>query len=112
MPSAATWMDLETIILRKSERERQTPCDITHTCNLKYNKNQHIIETKKDSQIQITDLQLPRVAVGEGRIGRLGLAEANLYTGWINDKVLLYSTGNYIQNPVITHDEKEYQKYT
>ena len=24
-----------------------------------------------------------------------------LYIGWINNKVLLYSTGNYIQNPVI-----------
>ena len=33
-----------------------------------------------------------------------------LYTGWINYKVLLYSTGNYIQYPVINHDGKEYEK--
>ena len=29
--------------------------------------------------------------------------------GWIN-KVLLYSTGNYIQYPVINHSGKEYEK--
>ena len=37
MPFAATWMDLEIIILSevKSERERQIPHDITYMCNLK-----------------------------------------------------------------------------
>ena len=29
---------------------------------------------------------------------------------WINDKVLLYSTGKYIQYPVINHNGKEYEK--
>ena len=33
-----------------------------------------------------------------------------LYTEWINNKVLLYSTGNYIQYPVINHNGKEYEK--
>ena len=28
----------------------------------------------------------------------------------INNKVLLYSTGNYIQYPVIDHNGKEYEK--
>ena len=32
-----------------------------------------------------------------------------LYIGWIN-KVLLYSTGNYIQYPEINHNGKEYEK--
>ena len=31
-----------------------------------------------------------------------------LYIEWINNKVLLYSTGNYIQYPMINHNEKEY----
>ena len=31
-----------------------------------------------------------------------------LYIEWINNKVLLYSTGNYIQYPVINHNGKEY----
>ena len=33
-----------------------------------------------------------------------------LYTGWINNKILLYSTGNYIQYLVINHNGKEYEK--
>ena len=33
-----------------------------------------------------------------------------LYIGWINSKVLLYSTGNYVQYPVINHSRKEYKK--
>ena len=33
-----------------------------------------------------------------------------LHTGWINNKVLLYSTGNYIQDPVMNHNGKEYEK--
>ena len=28
----------------------------------------------------------------------------------INNKVLLYSIGNYVQYPVINHNEKEYEK--
>ena len=33
-----------------------------------------------------------------------------LYIGWINNKVLLHSTGNYIQYPVINHNGKEHEK--
>ena len=51
----------------KSERERQTPCDITYTWNLKYNTNQHIYETERDSQTWRTDLWLP--SGGRGREG-------------------------------------------
>ena len=36
--------------------------------------------------------------------------QAILYIGWINNKVLLYSTENYIQYPVINHNGKEYEK--
>ena len=31
-----------------------------------------------------------------------------VHIGWINIKVLLYSTGNYIQYPVINHNGEEY----
>ena len=39
MPFAATWMDLEIIILSRvsQKRERQIPYDITYMWNLKYN---------------------------------------------------------------------------
>ena len=33
-----------------------------------------------------------------------------LYIGWIKNKVLLYSTGNYIQHPVTNHNGKGYEK--
>ena len=33
-----------------------------------------------------------------------------LYIEWIDNKVLLYSTGKYIQYPVIKHNGKEYEK--
>ena len=33
-----------------------------------------------------------------------------LYIEWINNKVLLYSTENYIQYPMINHNGKEYLK--
>ena len=35
-----------------------------------------------------------------------------LHTDWINNKVLMYSTGNYIQYPVISRNGKEYKKET
>ena len=33
-----------------------------------------------------------------------------LYIEWVNNKVLLYSTRNHIQYPVINHSRKEYEK--
>ena len=42
----------------------------------------------------------------EFRISRCKL----LYREWINNKVLLYSTGNNSQYPVINHNGKEYEK--
>ena len=33
-----------------------------------------------------------------------------LHLEWINNKVLLYSTGNYVPSPRIEHDGKEYLK--
>ena len=46
----------------------------------------------------------------EGRIGRLGLANVNCYTGWIDNKIILYSTGTYIQYPLINHYGKNMKK--
>ena len=33
-----------------------------------------------------------------------------LHLEWINNKVLMYSTGKYIEYPVINHNGKEYDK--
>ena len=58
-----------------------------------------------------TDL-LPRGrdVFGEGPTGSWGLACKLSQTEWIN-KILLHSTRNYIQYPVINHNGKEYEKY-
>ena len=58
------------------------------------------------------------VAKGEGRKGggegmdrEFGISRCKLlYREWINNKVLLYSTGNYVQYPVINYIGKEYEK--
>ena len=48
---------------------------------------------------------------GGGKDWEFGISKCKLlYIGWINNKVLLYSTGNYIQYPVINHNGKEYEK--
>ena len=52
-PFAATWMDLEIIILSKvseSKKGRQIPYAITDMWNLKYDTNRLIYETEADSQ--------------------------------------------------------------
>ena len=50
------------------------------------------------------------VAKVEGKGGSIAISRCKLlYTEWIN-KVLLFSTGNYIQYPVINHNGKEYEK--
>ena len=48
---------------------------------------------------------------GRGMDWEFGISRCKLlYTEWINNKVLLYSTGNYIQYPMINHNGKEYEK--
>ena len=77
MPFAATWMQLEIIIILS---ERQIPYDITYMWNLKYGTNELIYETEIDSQTYRTELWLPwGRGVVEGWIGRLELADANHY---------------------------------
>ena len=58
--------------------------------------------------------------VAKGEEGRRGGREMGwefglgrcklLYLEWINNKALMYSTGNYTQYPVINHNGKEYKK--
>ena len=64
MPFAATWMQLEIIILSevKSERERQIPYEITYMWNLKCDTNEPIFETETDS----TDVENRLVVAEEG----------------------------------------------
>ena len=80
--------------------------------NLKCNANELIYETVIDSQTQRTNLWLPRERGGrEGMEWEFENSRCKLlHTEWINNKVLLHSTGNYIQYPVINYNGKEYTK--
>ena len=48
---------------------------------------------------------------GGGMEWEFGLSRCKLlHIEWINDNVLLYSTGNYTQYPGINHNGKQYKK--
>ena len=50
MPFAATWMNLEIIILSyESQTERQIPYTITNMWNLRYDRNEIINKTETGS---------------------------------------------------------------
>ena len=51
MPFAATWMDLQTIILRElTKKKRQIPYEIIYMWNRKCDTNGLIYEKEKNSQ--------------------------------------------------------------
>jgi len=54
-PFATAWMELEILILNKSERERQIPYDITYIWNLRNGTGELIYKTEADSQTWRTD---------------------------------------------------------
>ena len=60
-------------------------------------------------KLPVLYLQLPRGREDGGGMNReLGTSECKLfYMEWINDKVLLYSTGDDSQYPMINHNGKE-----
>ena len=70
-----------------------------------------IIQGAAKSRTQLSDFSLHfKEARGWGGKGwEFGISRCKLsYIGRLNNKVLLYSTGNYIQHPVINHNGKEY----
>ena len=75
-----------------------SPYDIAYMWNLNYGTNEPIYKTETDSQTQVRLV----VAKGYGRGRRIawefGVGRCKqLHLEFINNKVLLYSTGNYIQ---------------
>ena len=57
---------------------RQISYDITYMWNLKYDTDQHIYETKTDTDIE-NRVVVDKGEGGEGRNGSLGIAHANYY---------------------------------
>ena len=71
-------MDFEIIILGKSERERQIPCDIIYMWSLKYDINMSI--KQKQTHRHREQTCSGQGASREGRwTGSLALADANYY---------------------------------
>ena len=102
MPFAATWMQPVVTILSdvKSERELQI---------LWYN----LYVESKIRHKRITDTENSGCCQGWGAggqmEGKVGVSRCKFsYIEWINNKVLLYSTENYIQCPIINNSGREY----
>ena len=94
MPFAATWMDLEIIILSEVKTERQISYDITYMWNLKKDTNELIYKIEIDSQTQKTNLWLTKGKRGEGKIRSLGLTYINI----------IYKIDKQ-QEPIVKHKE-------
>ena len=104
-PICSNMHDLE--IIRVHEESQKDSYDITCMWNLKYDPNE-LINKQKQTHRQRTESWLPR---GRGDAGETDCEFATgkcllLYEKWSNSKVLLCSTGNYIQYPVIKNNGK------
>ena len=79
--------------------------------NLKYGTNEPTYKTEADSQIE-NRLWLPRGRSGGGGIDlEFEISGYKLlYTGWINNKILLQSRGKHAPYPMMNHNGKEYEK--
>ena len=103
MPSAATGMDLEKLSYKSGvSQKKKHKYDIAY---MKYDTNELIYETESNSQIQKTNLWLPKWEWGRGEIG-VWDQQIQTTTYKINNKVLLYSTRNCNQYLMKNHNGK------
>ena len=90
-----------------SQRVGQNRATELNMCDQKYDINKPIYKTEIDSQTQRTDCGCHQ---GECWVREeLGVWDQQMQTiilGWINNKVLLNGTGNYIYYPMINHTGK------
>ena len=59
MPFAVTWMDLEITIVSEVSQTNIITASL-YMWNLKYETNELLDKTESDSQVQRTDLRLPK----------------------------------------------------
>ena len=104
MPNATTWMQLEIIILSEINHKETN----TMWCHLYVESKIWHNWTHLQNRNRLTDVET-RLVVAKSResgmdwefgVGRCKL----LHLEWINNEVLLYSSGNYIQSLGIEHD--------
>lgn len=111
MPSEAKWVDIEIIILTEViQKKKEKYQSITYMWH-KYDTSDLICETETDPQTWRKDLWSPKGGPGRNELGwEFGTNRCKLlYIEYINNMILLYSSGKYF-NYVINHNEKE-EKY-
>ena len=93
----------------KSVRKRKTNTILYHfmkNVKYQYDISEHIYEAETDSQIREQTCVAKGEEVKGGKDWKFGVSIL-LYIRWRNNKVLLYSTGNCIQHPVINQNGKK-----
>ena len=105
MPFAATWMELEIVILSEvSPTEKDKYHMVSLICEIqKKGTNELIYKTQVRSQMQKTNLQLPGDKGGKDKSGDGIDIYTLLYIKWITNKNLLQSTGNSTQYSVMAY---------
>ena len=110
MLSAATWMDQEIIILTEvSQKEKDKHHRIPLICGIQ-NMTKWTYLQNRNRLIDIENrlVLLPRWKGSRGGLDwEFGTGRCKLlHIEWINNKVLFYSTGNYIHNYLINQNGK------
>ena len=112
MPFAATWMELENLILSEMSQKDKTPYDITYIWNLIYGTNEPF-HRKENCGLGEQTCGCQGGGGGSGMDWESGVNRCKLlHLEWISNEILLYSTGNYIQSLVMEHDGGLQQKLT
>ena len=95
----------------KSERNRKTNAIWCHLYVGSKIWHKRTTEQKQTQRYREQTYNAKGLGGGGGMDWELGIGSCKLvHIEWINNKVLLYSTGDYIQYPVKKHNGKEYEK--
>ena len=114
MPFAATWMQLEIIILNEVRRRRTNT--IWYHLYVESKLWHKWTYLQKGNRCTDTEnrLLVPRGKEGGSKIDwGFGVSRCKLlHSEWIDNKILLHSTWIYNQSPGLDHDRKGYKKIT
>ena len=96
---------------RHTENTSPRPQTLTGPCPAVHFDRAEISQFSKLSSARLVVAKVER-GRGEGMDWEFEVSRCKLsHIEWMNDKSLLYATGNYIQHPVINHNGKEHKKY-
>ena len=97
MPFAATWMELEILILSEVSQEEKDKYHMLLTCGNQKMEQMYLSTEQKQTQghrKQTCVCQGERT--GSGMDWKFGVSRCKLLNlDWINNEILLYSAGNY-----------------